>query len=199
MKSLIKMLWVLTLALTINPLFASDNDPSWKLEPMGAKSFAVYLDFPVECTAHIRIKDTKGITVLKKRYRNVTNLSRKINLVNLPDGTYFVEVEDRMKIHAFTIEMAGERLNIKRRPEKDYFKPLFVQKGKYVDMCMLLLPEKEATVSVFSSEGRLVMQQFIKDQNTIEKRFNVSGLQKGTYSFVVSTGEKTFAQSLSIK
>lgn len=199
MKSLIKMLWVLTFALAFHPLFANDNEPSLVLEPVGAKSFAVYLDFPVECTAYIRIKDTEGVMLLNERYRNVTSLSKKINLVNLPEGTYFVEVEDRAKIQAFAITMTGSELTVERQPEKDYFKPLFVQNGKFVDMCMLLLPEKSAMVSIFSNTGKLVLQEKVENETSLEKRFNVSNMEPGTYSFVVLTGERTFIQALNIR
>ncbi|MEO1257982.1 MAG: T9SS type A sorting domain-containing protein [Bacteroidota bacterium] len=199
MKSLIKMFWILTLALTVNPLFANDNDPGLELAPIDAKSFAVYLDAAVECTAHIRIKDMGGVTLLNESYRNVTSLSKKINMTNLPIGTYFVEVEDRIKIQAFIIRMTSSGLTVTHQPEKDYFKPLFIQKGKYVDMCMLLLPEKYATVSIFSSNGKMLLQDVVHDEASLEKRFNVSNMERGTYYFVVTTAGKTITRAVTIR
>ena len=199
MKSLIKMFWALALALAINPLFANDNNPGLELEPTGAKSFAVHLEVPVKCTAYIRIEDTEGMMLLNERFRNVTSLSKKINLANLPEGTYFVEVEDRIKTQAFTISMTDGELSIERRPEKDYFKPLFVQKGKYVDMCMLLLPDKYATVCIFSNDGKMLLQEVVHNQASVEKRFNVSNMERGTYHFVVSAAGKTITQAVNIR
>ena len=199
MKSLIKMFWVLALTLAMTPLFANDKGPGLELSPIDAKSFAVYLDAAVECTAHIRIKDMGGVTLLNESYRNVTSLSKKINMANLPIGTYFVEVEDRIKVQAFIVRMTVNGLTVNHQPEKDYFKPLFIQKGKYVDMCMLLLPEKYATVSIFSPDGKMLLQDVIHNEASLEKRFNVSNMERGTYYFVITTAGKTITRSVTIR
>ncbi|MEO1514675.1 MAG: hypothetical protein AAFV95_06670 [Bacteroidota bacterium] len=201
MKSLIKMLWVLALIVTIHPLFANDSDPRWRLEPIGAKSFAVYLNIPVECTAYIRVMDEQGSVLLRKRYQKVSRLSKKINLSKLPAGTYHVEIEDRLKIQSYLVEMGGKELTIEHEPEADFFKPIFLQKGKYVDVCMLLQEKEDASINifVFSSQGRLIRQEMVENQATFEKRFDVSNLKRDNYSFVVQIGDRTFVHELNLR
>lgn len=198
MKSLIKILFSAVLLFGMNQLHADNGTNVTKIEHAGAKSIAVYMEFPVASDAQLSVRDAYGTLIFSEIYRDITVFAKKIDLASLPKGTYSLEVEGPQKIQVYGVRLSEDQLLIEGGKPKVIFKPAFVQKGNYMDITMLMLDEPKATVQIFSPDGELLLSQFFENTRSLQKRYDASQLPPGTYSFVVSVGGKTFAQNLTV-
>ena len=199
MKSLLKILLLTVLLSGMNKLHADNRTIITKIEHAGAKSIAVYIEFPVATSAKLSIRDADGSLIFSETYRDITIFAKKIDLANLPKGAYTLEVEGPQKINVYGVRLSDDQLLIEGGKPKVIFKPTFVQKDGYMDIIMLLLDEPKATVKIYSPVGDLLLSQEFENIKTLEKRFNISELPAGTYSFIVSAGGRIFTQTLTVR
>jgi hypothetical protein len=199
MKSLIKILLLGALLSGFNELHAGNCSTVTKIEHAGAKSIAVYMEFPVATNAYLTVRDQTGALIFSEVYRDITVFAKKIDLANLPEGSYSLEVEGPQKIHVYGVRLSADQLLIEGGKPKVIYKPAFVQRGNFMDITMLLLDEPSATVKIFAPDGELLKTQVFENTKSLQKRYDLSQLPPGTYSFVVSAGEKTFTQYLTVR
>ena len=189
MKTLIKKtVFILTIALGLN-MSAAD----FKVSVNKDNTVTISLD-KLDTDTSITLKDYKGNMIYNGTFNKQT---QHLNLQELPDGMYFIVVDDTYKVEESTIVKENNSLKIMSEEKIIVFKPSFKVKGKFVRMSLTNPEQKMATFTVYNEQGTVVGKATGKDL-VIKKTFDFS---KGKYSdFVIETqiGDHRFTKMLSV-
>ncbi len=199
MKSFIKLFLFVVLLSGMNDLQANNRTPTTKVEHAGAKNIAVYIEFPVTATVQLSIRDVNNVLVFSESFRDIKIFAKKIDLALLPKGDYVLEVEGPQKIYEYGLKLSDDQLLIEGGKPKVIFKPVFAHSPGFMDITMLTLDGRKITVKIISSDQEILLRKVFENTKSLEKRFDISNLPSGVYSFVVSDGERTYTKSLMIR
>lgn len=178
---------------------AHNRTTTTKIEHIGAKCIALYVDFPMATDVRINIMDEQGTLVFSEIYREITVFARKIDLASLPIGFYRFEVEGPQKIQVYGVRLSDNQLMIDGGKPKVVFKPHFVQRDNFLDVTMFMVGIPKAAVKILASNGDLLMVESVENSMTLEKRFDLSKLRKGNYTAIVSMAGREFSHSFHIR
>ena len=86
---------ILLLAILISQTgFSTEDKASLKIRKSAQKSIIVQLDQPTKKDFKITLKDQQSVVLLEEEVVQSKHFAKNYNLKNLPDGDYFLEIED---------------------------------------------------------------------------------------------------------
>lgn len=118
--------------------------------------------------------------------------SKKLNLKDLADGTYYLSADDYLKKYAYTIVLENKNVMIVEADED--VKPFFRKTKNRVLMNYLNLEKSKLTIKIYDAESRTVFSQEVSDEMIVEKAFNFTDAFAGTYTVVVKSAGKTYTE-----
>ncbi|MCR9289813.1 MAG: hypothetical protein NXI23_20755 [Bacteroidetes bacterium] len=164
-----------------------------------AKTAILYLEFDLEKDFEIRLIDEGSTVLLEQNVTSTKSFKKKYNLVNLPDGRYFFEIEDFQTIIIYEIKIERSRLKIKKKKERKIFKPNISQLGNILNCSMLLLDSSQTEITIFDKNHEILFSETIENQMTIEKSFDLSKLDRGKYFIQIENNHRFFEKAIFIK
>ena len=192
LKSLVKVVALFVMLTTAGTaLFATDVNPGIVVTKGNQKSFALHLNYQTERSFKIALKDAASTTLFKENVKQAKAFAKNFDLKNLPDGTYFLQIEDQQSIHTQAIEVHGNTLTIDKSGEEKIFKPVVYKKNQKVYLTALLLDGADVEISVRDDNGDLVYREMIENQVSIEKVFSFAG--QNPEDFNISVRYKNYA------
>ena len=81
----------------------------------------------------------------------------------------------------------------------DKGKPVLTKRGDKVYLNMLNLQGEKIEIKVFDSSRRLLFNEVIKDDLTVEKAFNFENAYEDSYIVVVRDREGTYSEEITVK
>lgn len=197
MKNLNKVL--LTAAMVVVSTFAIANDekPNVKVERSGAKSFAVIAYGMGEAKTQIQLRSENGSTLYNATSLNGQNFAKRLELSTLPTGNYALEVENNGSFTSTPIVIADDSAFVNLADQVTVMKPVIRQIGEKLDIVLPEEAEAKALVTIYDAQNRKIATESLT--GSIVKRFDLSKLEKGAYTFKVATKGKNFMQSVSVK
>ena len=136
----------------------------------------------------VSIWDHQGNAIVKENIRKTT----KYNLKYIPDGKYKIETEDNMKLSVQEISIDNGK--IQSTTNQTIYKPYFNDKLGAFDM-NLMAQGKPVKLILRNSAGNILLEDSIKDQVSITKRFNLDKLDEGEYSLEVDIEGHLFSKT----
>lgn len=118
--------------------------------------------------------------------------SKKLNLKDLENGTYYLSADDNLKKYSYTIVLENNDVRIVKADED--VKPFFRKTDKMVFMNYLNLDKSGLTIKIYDAENRTVFSQEVLDEMIVEKAFNFTDAFPGTYVVVVKSAGKTYIE-----
>lgn len=172
------------------------KEPKLSLTPNEEKSLNFEMDTKSKET-FVSIVDTNGEVIYTERIVTGSIYAKKFDLKNLPEGDYFLEVEDTFKETLFGFTVADSIIKLTERRENA--KPVFRKKDGRVFLNLLNLEKEVVKIKVLDSEGRIVFQETISDEMLIEKVFNFEDAFKDNYVVVVQNKKDTYYEDVTVK
>jgi len=77
--------------------------------------------------------------------------------------------------------------------------PVFKKKGNTLFLNLLNLDQKNVTIKVVDSEGRVVFIETLKGDLVIEKAFNFENAYENEYTVMVVDNKETFKETVEVK
>lgn len=155
----------------------------------------------------IRLKDETGSVLYFEKLKQQTAYFKHFVLSELPDGNYCFAISQANTkdiIKKFSIENGTVQV--------DYFKTIFSNKAAATCALKVISVSKDAanlhltnntfkkvTIRLKDQNGKVWYFDKIAAQDTYQKRFVLSHLPDGKYSFSVEADKETFKQTLQIK
>jgi hypothetical protein len=139
----------------------------------------------------VKILDFNGNEILtKKSNKNLANYILQLN--NLEDGNYLVEISDKLKTKSQYF-MINDGIVYIDQNAKATFKPSIEIKGKKAYVNLLAL-ESDVNVSFSDKEGNIVYSDKISNVSNMHKVYDFMHLPTGTYFMNVKVGDKTYSE-----
>jgi len=145
----------------------------------------------------IKIEDINGDIIYSDNISNVDAYVKKFDLTPLPQGAYFLRVENSMKEVVYSINVTKNDVSIVS--EEENLKPIYRKDDGKVYMSLLNLDKDDVKITVFDSEGRVLFTESFEEESIIEKTFNFENALEDNYTLVVNDGESIYYESVSVK
>ncbi|UZO79797.1 hypothetical protein NBT05_12645 [Aquimarina sp. ERC-38] len=128
-----------------------------------------------------------------------SNQFRKyFNLHNVPNGTYYVEIENQKYIKKTPIIKTDNGVSLQEGSEVTVFKPQIEVADKVLKVLFVNTELKPFTLSVYDKSGILLSTSKINEKEVLTKTFDFTTMPKGVYSVNVDVDDKSFSKSFSI-
>lgn len=141
----------------------------------------------------ITISDRAQNVVFRDKIKNDKD-SRKYNLKNLPSGSYKLEISGGQKTTFQNIEITSEGVILESEVQTIY-RPTVKFKGSNLDVNILAL-ENLANLSILDESGETVFFEDFK-ATSIQRRYNLDKLAKGSYTVQTKVANQVFYDSFS--
>jgi len=149
--------------------------------------------------AVIRLQDETGQTLSKALVEAGNGRAVKIfNLEQVVPGRYQFVVSTKSKETLQPIEVTTDDILIDQNERQVYFTPTIRIGDDFVDVSWLNGKVSDLTFEIQTSKGDRVFEDEFTNILKVERRYNLSKLERGDYMVVVSTPYKRHYESLSI-
>lgn len=173
-------------------LFATDINPAINLKSGIEKSFALYMNYQSAKDFEIVLKDNASGVLFRENVKSTKQFAKQFNLSKLPEGVYFLTIEDNLSIYTQVIEVIGKTLTIDEGKESRIYKPTVYQKGDKVFLSAMILDADDAEVIVYDEYHEVIFREKFENQNKIEKVFSFAGLNPEDYSLTIRYKDHSF-------
>jgi hypothetical protein len=178
------------LILMANVMFANGHDRNFKIEKTAGKQIALMADYPNASDLQIKIEDAFQTTLYEKNVKNTREFSQLYDLSRLPQGYYFLELENEERITTWKIHVERKDLDIEKVEE--LFAPNFTQESDRVKVSLNNTSEGRAMIKIYDPRGTELYEESIDESNTVERIFDFSKVAPESYLIVTTIGEKNF-------
>ncbi|AOW20622.1 hypothetical protein [Urechidicola croceus] len=192
MKNLLKRSLLIVVVATSITSQAMINEPSIKVDEINEKLVLLTLknyDEPVD----VYVKDSYGVVLHRENINNI-EFTKKFDLTTLPNGNYFFEVDSptKLKIIPFNVEYHV----VKFDNEIIQHKPVVRIKDDSVFISKLALEKESMDIKLYDSGTHLLYKEELKGDMNLGRKLNISKLDKGTYTLVMTTNGRTFKEMI---
>ncbi|CCH00450.1 hypothetical protein FAES_2441 [Fibrella aestuarina BUZ 2] len=156
----------------------------------------VRLFSPVNTPVDVAVIDLTGNLLYQGTLRSLDKRGALLNLVNLPDGRYFVTATNDGFWMSQGLTIRNDVVSVDAQNMTELTKPVLntYAQNKYE----LVTPGvKELTVSIYDRMNDLVFSKSFGQGTT--HRFDLSSLPAGDYTFVYGPSQKQFTERVAIK
>ena len=140
------------------------------------------------------LKDYNGTVMYRGAFDKKT---RNLNLKELPDGTYFILVEDAYKLERSMVVKKAGKLKTMTSGREIVFKPTFMATGKTLRMSMTNPKKVDVAFHVYDSKGYEVASTTGNDL-VIKKTFDFGNGGSESYSIKTKIGDNSFSKTISL-
>lgn len=155
----------------------------------GTKAFIVDTKLWKSEYLTVEIRDKAGELIFDNKYS--TKKGKRFNLENLPSGEYSILIANELKSTKQEFIITAEEVVLLPNAVT-VFKPVIIVKADHIDL-NYLSTSNSITVSVYDLNHNIFNVDY-KNQVSINKRFDISNLPKGSYTFNVSSENKSYSK-----
>ena len=145
----------------------------------------------------VNLKDSNGLTLFSKRVKGTEGFTKMLNVNSLPNGVYFISVEDNEKITKQTFRIESNEVIIEENQKEIIQKPVFQYDTRRKRVSLNAVANGNIEVMMLSEFGNRLLQT--SGVNQFEKVFNLKQLKQGTYTFIMLYDGETFYESISVR
>jgi hypothetical protein len=200
MKNLKIQKSVIAIALIALPLMSfADGFPFVKLTSKENKMITLRVGSAQSDMTNIKIKNQFGQVIYSETVENVNGILKNFDLKNLASGHYKIELENALNIEVLPITITWDSVMVAHDQFTTVHKPFFkLNENGNVDFNYLNLNAKSTKVMITNEKGNVIYKEDLGNGSEIEKRYDISSLEKGNYQFIVQSGDRNFKHSITL-
>ncbi len=194
MKNLLKS--TVAIALLLSTATAMAVEPIMNLVIENDSKSLVFEIDSNDRESKIILTDDKSNTLYAE---NIVNMSyaKKFNFKNLEFGTYHFTAENRSKYIRYTLYVNSKGVKI-TKTEENTIQPIFRKDGKKVYVNLLNADKDKVNIEILDNRGGVFFKESSKGELVYGKTLNFEKALKGTYTIMVTDGEKAYYQNIVI-
>ena len=195
-KTISKVTMLIAFVAFANTLMASGN-LKVNILPLTSETAVVAISNTEAANFQISIENNLGEVVYYKETEANSKDFRKIfDFSKLEVGNYnlSVSIDGMSTERAFTIE----NKNISVGKEKSLMEPYFAYKNGVLKLSYLNFPEEKLSLNFYNNSD-LVYSKSIGNKFNVVEGFDLSKLEKGSYSVVLSGDSKNYTYNLNVE
>jgi hypothetical protein len=156
-----------------------------------AKTVLVSLNNNANGDMNIKLEDAFGETFATDNVKPTTHFAKRYNLSQLETGKYRIVLTKNAVKTIQPFELTNSNIILNESERKEKFLPTISQKGKKMDVNVLLGNYSNVIVKMYNNEGTKVFEDKNYVVLTLNKRYDLSNVTAGTYIVEVIAGDET--------
>lgn len=173
------------------------NEIEIRVDKQNLKTCLLELEYHESTDISITIEDDAGTVLLRKQFRNTTDLRKKINMKNLPAGNYSLKVEEENKTVVLPLAIKEGKLWYSGE-KRTYFKPMVNMINNRLLFNQLSLHGLPYLIRIDNNDGECVFTGKYGNDVVNQKIFNVENISKGKYTITMTNDEVTYKEKFSL-
>ncbi len=196
MKTILKVTLLFAFVAFVTTAFAAGN-LNVNIVPLSADKAVVTISSLTDSNLKISVEDELGRIIYYKETEEPAGDYRKVfDFSGLEEGQYKLSVESDKLTTKREFEINDGKISV--GDEKTTLEPVFVYKDRLL-RCSYLNFQKENLKLYFFNQRQLIYTKVIGRNFTVTEALNLSQLDKGTYTAVLSTGEKDYTYDVVVE
>jgi len=160
----------------------------------GTKKIAITLS-ELNSPTKIELLDQQGIILTSTKVKSI-NYQSIFDLTVLPEGKYFLSIQLGTKEWVQPIKLEADKVNIDKKAIREYFSPVFHSSGNKLDLLLLNQFLSPVEIHILNENGQAVFNEKLGSVLRVEKRFDFSTLEAGTYTMVVNANDRNYYHTI---
>ena len=180
---------------------ATDYMPFIKIATIPAeKKFSLTISTLKE-DAQITLRDGQtGAVLIQEDAEAGVTFAKMFNLVNLPEGAYYVSVSTSMQESVQPLTLTEYGVEADPSKIRKFYAPIFkVQDNKFVDVSYFAGKIDDVIVSIFNNNGATVYKERLDNVLLVEKRYDLKTLPWGRYTIQVETDNNVYVKEFDVR
>jgi hypothetical protein len=184
MKTTIKKLMLAVMVITLVSANALAFEDSLKVND--EKSFDLVLT-DVSKQTQISLLDKRNNVLFSKTIEGGEKFSKTFNLELLPEGDYFVEIEDDVKLKRLTLEVNENEVTSCSSSQHEYFKPVVSEKDRAVYVTQFSPSKDPLYVAIYNNKNEMIHEETLSGKMDLGRKFDFSRTYSGEYRFYLES------------
>lgn len=200
MKIIRKFLLTTSMFILLLQVGIAKDSSVFSVQHAGKNSISLQVINTNENQIQVTLKDAYNFVLLDETLSATDINHRTYDLNKLPRGTYSLMVAYDNIVKIQKINKTFTQVEIEEDKLQTIFQPSFVEHSEYLDLSVLSLSKEDISLKILDSKGRILYSKRNQIKGSFQKRFNLSKVERGMYTFVVeyigSNFNKEFKKSI---
>ncbi|WP_343330927.1 hypothetical protein [Polaribacter staleyi] len=187
---------ILVVALMFGTLIGYANENTGSTDAVTVKR--VKVEYHSVKKGHaLTIKNENGITIYKQVIQSSGTYSKTFDLTNLEDGVYTTELDKDFEIVIKKLEVKDGFVTFLKEENKKIFKPVIRTEGDLVLISKIAFNKQPIKVVLYH-DNNLIHSEKIEGKEILNRVYNISKTEKGSYKIVVYADNRMYVKDLTI-
>ena len=196
MKNLKINISIISLLLLINFVNA-DHLIDLRILSSNNSSFIIQLS-DIKYDTKCLLKNQQGVILYKEDIARAQIFQRSLNLIELPDGTYELQIEDDYKTETTSLTKSNGKVMATNQIKITTFKPQIVLKDTQLNVSLLALNNEKLTVSILDENQNIISEKKLSGSVNLGQSYDLSQLNAGNYTIQLYTNGKVYDKLITL-
>ncbi|MDA7854130.1 hypothetical protein N9A68_00410 [Cyclobacteriaceae bacterium] len=196
MKNLKINISIISLLLLINFVNA-DHLIDLRILSSNNSSFIIQLS-DIKYDTKCLLKNQQGVILYKEDIARAQIFQRSLNLIELPDGTYELQIEDDYKTETTSLTKSNGKVMTANQIKITTFKPQIVLKDTQLNVSLLALNNEKLTVSILDENQNIISEKKLSGSVNLGQSYDLSQLNAGNYTIQLYTNGKVYDKLITL-
>ena len=144
------------------------------------------------------LKNQQGVILYKEDIARAQIFQRSLNLIELPDGTYELQIEDDYKTETTSLTKSNGKVMTANQIKITTFKPQIVLKDTQLNVSLLALNNEKLTVSILDGNQNIISEKKLSGSVNLGQSYDLSQLNAGNYTIQLYTNGKVYDKLITL-
>ena len=196
MKKLNIQISILCLLLSLN-FVKADHRIDLRIISSNSYVFIIQLS-DIKYDTQCLLLNQQGVVIYKEDIASADSYRRSLNLMELPDGTYELKIEDDYKIETITLIKNNGKVAAANQVKTIAFKPQIVLKDTQLNVSLLALNNEKLTVSILDENQNIISEKKLSGSVNLGQSYDLSQLNAGNYTIQLYTNGKVYDKLITL-
>lgn len=175
----------------------ADHRIDLKIISSNSYSFIIQLS-DIKDDTKCLLLNQQGVVIYKEDIASADSYRRSLNLMELPDGTYELKIEDDYKIETITLIKNNDKVAAANQVKTIAFKPQIVLKDTQLNVSLLALNNEKLTISIIENENNTLSEKKLSGSVNLGQSYDLSQLNPGHYTVHLYTNSKVYNKLITL-
>ena len=119
-------------------------------------------------------------------------------LIELPDGTYELQIEDDYKTETTSLTKINGKVTAANQMKTTSFKPQIILKDTQLNVSLLALNNEKLTVSILDEDLNIISEKNLSGSVNLGQAYDLSQLNPGHYTVQLYTNGKVYDRMITL-
>tara|TARA_B110000027_G_scaffold134009_1_gene164395 strand:- start:17 stop:676 length:660 start_codon:yes stop_codon:yes gene_type:complete len=196
MKKLNIQISILCLLLSLN-FVKADHRIDLRIISSNSYVFIIQLS-DIKYDTQCLLLNQQGVVIYKEDIASADSYRRSLNLMELPDGTYELKIEDDYKIETITLIKNNGKVAAANQVKTIAFKPQIVLKDTQLNVSLLALNNEKLTISIIDENQNIISEKKLSGSMNLGQSYDLSQLNSGNYTIQLYTNGQVYDKLITL-